>query len=165
MVKAVGMIAVPVRDDNRIEVPKIDAEGRNVAREPGGIVTGVEEDSMAVVLDQRGEPPVVLKPRSRPEGIGEDRDPVGRLSSRRNRDQSRNARKKCEKVKLHRNSLPLPGRGRTGASSHDVADRRSPTAYPFTLLRRARLSSPTVLEHDWALLQSGQPPVKIDPLR
>jgi len=47
-----------VRDHNRVEPSQIDVELIDVVLEDLRVVSGVEQNAPAVVLDQRGESPV-----------------------------------------------------------------------------------------------------------
>ena len=71
------MVGVPVGDHGEVEPPQVDAEPTDVPREDVAVVSGVEEDSAAAVLDERREPPVALEARSIAEGVVQDRHPCG----------------------------------------------------------------------------------------
>ena len=68
------MVAVTVRDHDRVEAREVDAERLHVALEDRGVVAGVEQDALPAVLDQRGEAPVPRELRWSAEGVVEDRD-------------------------------------------------------------------------------------------
>jgi hypothetical protein len=69
-----GVVPVPVRDDHRVEAREVDAEGLDVVGEDPRVVAGVEQDSLAVVLDERREPPVLHQLGRGTEGVIEVRD-------------------------------------------------------------------------------------------
>ena len=57
------MVAMPVRNNGEIELGKVDALGFHVLRKDVGVVTGIKEDALAAIFNQRGKPPVLLHRR------------------------------------------------------------------------------------------------------
>ena len=93
MAEARGVIAVAVRDENRVELRKIDAEALHVALENRRVVSGIEQDPLSTVLDKCRETPVPLEIGGRPEGVVEDGDPPGLLSFQRGGEKDRDSKR------------------------------------------------------------------------
>ena len=73
---------MPVGDDDEVESLEIDASGSDVLAEDVGIVAGVEENPLSVVLDQRRIAPVLLHRGRLAEGVVEDGDAIGGAAAR-----------------------------------------------------------------------------------
>src|SRR5690349_21405966 len=74
------MIGVAMRQDDEIEVSKVNALRINVGGEYVAIVAGVEQDSLTRHLDERGEAPILSHCSVLAEGVVENRDlPCARL--------------------------------------------------------------------------------------
>src|SRR5438552_12516432 len=69
------MVEVPMRDDGEVELAEIDLRRFGVGREDGRIVSGIEEDALAGVFDQRAEAPILDEGGVAAEAIVEDRHP------------------------------------------------------------------------------------------
>src|SRR5256884_8888808 len=69
------MVEVPMRDDGEVELAEIDLRRFGVGREDGSIVSGIEEDALAGVFDQRTEAPVLDEGGVAAEAIVEDGHP------------------------------------------------------------------------------------------
>jgi hypothetical protein len=70
--QAGGVVGVAVGDHHKIEFGEVDAQGLHVVLKNRGIVPGVEQDPLAVVLDERGKSPVPGQPLRFAEGIVEN---------------------------------------------------------------------------------------------
>src|SRR5947209_6601941 len=73
------MIAMPVRDDDKIQALEVNFQGFDVMSESFGIIPGVEENPPPAVLKQGCEAPILLQRGRLTESIVEDRDAVLRL--------------------------------------------------------------------------------------
>src|SRR6185369_5498456 len=67
-----GMISMTVGDDDEIEPPQVDPQRLDVVGEDVRVVSGVEENAFAAVLNQRGESPVAGEISPRSEGVVQD---------------------------------------------------------------------------------------------
>jgi hypothetical protein len=74
--KAAGVIAMPVRNDDGVQVRKIDSDRFGIRPENTFVVSRIEENPNASELDERGKSPILREPRLGTEGIVEDRDRV-----------------------------------------------------------------------------------------
>src|SRR5438045_1506031 len=63
-----------MRQDDKIEICKVNALRLNVGGEDVAIIAGVEQDSLAGDLDERGETPILLHRGVGAEGVVEDGD-------------------------------------------------------------------------------------------
>ena len=66
------MVGVAVGDHHKIEFGEVDAQRLHVVLKNRGIVPGVEQDPLAVVLDERGKSPVLGQLLRFAEGIVEN---------------------------------------------------------------------------------------------
>jgi hypothetical protein len=71
------VVGVAVRDNDEVEFGEVNVEGLGVVLEDFGVVAGVEEDALAVVLDEGGETPVTGERRIAAESVVENGDAVG----------------------------------------------------------------------------------------
>ncbi len=71
------MIGVTVRNNDEVEFGEVGVEGLDVVLEDFRVVAGVEEDALAVVLDEGGETPVTSERLIAAEGVVENGDAVG----------------------------------------------------------------------------------------
>src|SRR6267143_6331541 len=102
-----GVVRVTVRDNDEVEFREINVEGLDVVLEDFGIVASVEEDVLAIVLDEGGKSPVSGELRIIAERVVEDRDAVGREGGARQKGEAKETRKarKAEN-RTHRASKP-----------------------------------------------------------
>src|SRR2546425_19991 len=101
-----AVIAVPVGDDHEIEFRQINAERLDVSLENVGVVPGVKENALPVVLDQRGEAPVLYHLLRIREGIVEDGDAVGCLECGRQKKNGKSGRKPLKNSKRRHGPPP-----------------------------------------------------------
>lgn len=80
--QSVGVVSVAMGDDDEVQSRQVNLQGGAVGGEPGGRVAGVEQDALAAMLDERGEPPIQIQLRFTGERIGDDRDASLRLRRR-----------------------------------------------------------------------------------
>ena len=73
-----SMVGVTMRDNSKVEFAEVHVEDSDVVLEDFGVVPRVEEDALAIVPDESGEPPVASKSRIGAEGVVENSDAVGR---------------------------------------------------------------------------------------
>jgi len=76
MRKAAGVIAMPVRKNDDVQVREIDSDRFGVRPEDAFVVSRIEENPNASELDERGKSPILREPGLGTEGIVEDRDRV-----------------------------------------------------------------------------------------
>jgi len=79
------MSGVTMRDNSKVEFGEVNVEGFDVVLEDFGVVPGVEEDALAVVLDEGGESPVASKSRIGAEGVVENSDASAEKAERASR--------------------------------------------------------------------------------
>jgi hypothetical protein len=68
---------VTVGDNDEVEFREINVKGLDVVLEDFRVVAGVEEDALAVVLDEGGKTPVTGERLIAAEGVVENGDAVG----------------------------------------------------------------------------------------
>ena len=76
MRQAAGVIAMPVRKDDGVQIGEVDSDRFGVRLENAFVVSRIEEDPDAFELDERGKSPILREPGVGTEGIVEDRDRV-----------------------------------------------------------------------------------------
>ena len=74
MAQAGHMVGVPVRQDDEIEIGEINALCFHVGGKRLTVIAGVELNSLAGDLNERGEAPILLHRWVRAEGVVQDRD-------------------------------------------------------------------------------------------
>src|SRR5262245_44606539 len=63
-----------MRHDGEVQLLQVDTLGLHIVREDVGVVSGIKQDALAAILDERGEPPILPPRRSVAEGIVKDGD-------------------------------------------------------------------------------------------
>lgn len=89
MRQATGVVAMTVREHSRVEPRQIHLQPLDVVLEESGVVAGIEQDTAAAVLDQRGKPPVFLQIRRVAEGVVQHGHASRRLRVHATRPQDR----------------------------------------------------------------------------
>ena len=104
------MVGVAVRQDDEIEIGEVNALRLDVGGEDVAVVAGVEQDSLAGDLDERGEAPILLHRGVGAEGVVEDRDLAGGLSrrDRRRRNQDAAPASAAARNKVVRSVMEVP---------------------------------------------------------
>jgi hypothetical protein len=74
------VVAVAMGDDCEIQLFQVDTLGLDIVREDLRIIAGIEQDTLAAILDQCGKSPVFLHRRGLAESVVKNRDlPRARL--------------------------------------------------------------------------------------
>src|SRR5262245_65882089 len=63
-----------MRHDGEVQLLQVDTLGLPLVPEDVGVVSGIKQDALAGILDERGEPPILPHRRSFAEGIVKDGD-------------------------------------------------------------------------------------------
>ena len=75
--EARDMVAVSMRQDDQVDVAQVDVKAAHIPGEDGRVIPGIEEDVLAVILDQRREAPVARQAGLSAEGVVDDRNRGG----------------------------------------------------------------------------------------
>src|SRR5262249_43003958 len=63
VIEPTRMVAMPMRDNGKIEVPQVDSHGRSVLCKGTGIIPSIEEKALAIECDQGRKAPLFSQPR------------------------------------------------------------------------------------------------------
>ena len=78
-------------DDHEVQMGQIDLQSFDVVLKNVFVVAGVEQDALAVVLDQRRKSPITRKRRIISEGVVENSDAVASASRLHEKCEGKNA--------------------------------------------------------------------------
>ena len=70
------MVPMRMRDNDHVETGKIDMHGLDVLAEHLNVVACIKQDALALKLNERGIPPVLLKADSIAKSVVEYRHPI-----------------------------------------------------------------------------------------
>jgi len=102
------VVSMTVRDDDGVESLEVDAERLHVGGKDPGVVSGVEQDALASVFDERRETPVPLECRRLSESVIENGNPLRLLGAHRNcGDEQRGGNDKNGDASIHNESSSM----------------------------------------------------------
>src|SRR6476620_3478824 len=97
-----SVIAMDVRDHDRVQMRQVHMHLLYVRAEYSDVVSRVEENSLTVVLDQRGVAPVLLEISLAAEGVVKDRNAVLRANLSAKDEQPQEHQSDGERAPCHR---------------------------------------------------------------
>src|SRR5262249_40469115 len=102
--QSAGVVSMTMRYNHKIELTQVHAHGFNVAGKDLGIVSGIEQNSLAGVFNQRCESPVFLHLFRASKGVVKNCHSINGRSGRCNTENQRQAEKsaRTNRSQLHR---------------------------------------------------------------